>query len=80
MNIDLNKYIANKTAGLVGIAKINNAYAIAGKRFDASSGAEIAPEVVAISKDDIIARKVVIESQLANLEALIADLDALDKS
>jgi len=73
----IEKYRDKKARGLIRVVRINNAYAVAERRFDPETGQEIDPEVYAISLDALQSLRLRLSDQIAILDEIIADLQAI---
>ncbi len=75
--IDLIQYPSQKAEGLVAVVKIGVAYAISKRTFDPGTGKELAPEVAAIALEDVDKNIATLQTQIAALQQLKSDLEAL---
>lgn len=78
--MDLNRYRAKKARGLVRVIAAGQAFAIVARRFDAESGEEVTPELVALSAVELDAVEKNLLVQLDEVRALRADLAALNSA
>ncbi len=77
INLDLATYTKKKEAGIITPVKVGNTYAIAIRRWDATTGKEIDPTITAISIKQLIAQKTQLTESIVALETFIADLESL---
>lgn len=75
---DYKKYLEKKTAGTADLIKINGGYALSFKRFSQDTGEAIKPEVQAISRNEMEEVKTNLQEEIAGIDEIIADMDALD--
>ena len=77
MNID--QYLALKAAGRANLMKVNQSYAI-GWQTALPTGENGPMELQAIGREDIAKLRSSLEKQLSALDAISAEMDALDAS
>ena len=70
---DASDYVARKAQGLATVAKIGAAYAVALRRFDPASGAELTPDVQSVDVAVLEQRREALLVQVADIDAMIAD-------
>ena len=75
--INISSYEEDKKNWLVTLAKVGAAYAISKKKFDPESGKELAPEVIALDRNDLIVKKEQLNQDVKQIDLLLADLEDL---
>lgn len=75
--INLEDYPKQKDAGSMALAKIGEAFAISARRFDPTTGQELAPEVAALALEDIEKFIKNYQNKIDALTLLKADLEGL---
>uniref|UniRef100_A0A6M3IJ86 Uncharacterized protein n=1 Tax=viral metagenome TaxID=1070528 RepID=A0A6M3IJ86_9ZZZZ len=75
--INLVTYEEDKESGLLTLAKVGDAYIASIKRFDARTGTESSPQIIALDLNNIKQSKLIIATQLEQVEKLIKDLELL---
>lgn len=71
------EYTTRKAAGTMTLAKIGSSYATETKKFDPSTGAALSPDIAAIGMDQVEAAITTVTLELAALNTLKADMEAL---
>ncbi len=71
-------YKDGKVRGLVTLAKVGAAFVIAKKQFDPSTGDELDPVVIGVDKKQFEDKKESLLKQIENIDAMIADMEALE--
>lgn len=71
--INLSDYRAKKDSGLITLAKVGDAYALAVKAFDPETGKEIKPEVYGMAIEDLEKQKARLVKSTDNIQDLIND-------
>ena len=75
--IEPKDYIVAKEKGLISTAKLEAEFAINLRRFSPEDGTEINPTRFNIKPEELQAAREMLVSELANLDIMIADLEAL---
>jgi len=75
--MNYNNYRTQKAANNITLQKVGPNFVSIKKKFDGDSGVEITPEMTQFRRDDIEKQIAGHETALAELSALLADLDAL---
>ena len=75
--MDVVRYLEKKLKGGVTLASVGDSFALEYKKYDSDTGAEIAPEVIAIDRNELLAEKTRLQAQIADIDAVISDMDAL---
>lgn len=75
--MDVKKYAERKKDGLAEVVKAGGGYALAFKRWDVNTGESEEPEIQAVDLDALVKQKEDLQSQIANVEALEADIVSL---
>jgi hypothetical protein len=75
--VSATQYAALKTKNLATLAKVGSSYAVEWKKFDPSTGEELTPEVTAVGLDQVEAEITAKTAELAALNTLKADMQAL---
>ncbi len=75
--INITDYAVKKAAGLLSIAKIGDAYAIAVKTFSPENGVETSPQVYGISIAELQTRKEELLKMADDVQLLITDFGLL---
>jgi hypothetical protein len=78
--MDIGKYAEKRKKNLINISKIGESYVFVQKKFDPMTGEETAPEVSAISRQSLTDSKAQLLASVADLEAILKEMDALDKN
>ncbi len=76
--MDLSNYLARKAKGAIQIAKVMDGYAVASKRYDQNTSEYLDTEISPLSRPWVEQQRVIMAANLENLDAIVADLDALD--
>jgi hypothetical protein len=71
-------YLQDKESGNASLIKINGGYALSFKRYSEKTGELVKPEVRALSREELLEEKTRLESEIAGIDSVIADMDALD--
>ena len=74
--LDVQNYLDKKAKGLATIAKVGDSYAVAFKKFSPEDGTSLPDDVQAISLDDLNQAVTDAQTQITNLNAVIADCNA----
>ena len=77
--INVSDYLDKKKKGLIVVAKVGDDFAMSVAQFDQHTGKKARSQVVGIAKEDLEKQKESHEKSIADIEAMIADLDDLDK-
>lgn len=75
--ISANEYATAKAADRATLAKVGSSFAIEWKRYNATTGAEIDPEITAVGLSDVESAISDATTLLANLSTLKSDMEAL---
>lgn len=75
--MDTKRYLERKDKNAVTLAKVGDSFALEYKKFDAETGVEIDPEVIAVNREDLLKSKADLQAQIADIDAVLKDLDAL---
>ena len=75
--VDVEKYLEKKKKGLAEAIKAGGGYAIAFKRFDPDTGEALEPRIEAVSIDELNRQKENLNNQIADIDALIDDINSL---
>lgn len=78
INLDVKNYAGAKKDGLIGVGKLNDAYVISIKRFNPKNGKPLPPNVLGVDITQLEAARDELLTQAAGIDAVIADLKALD--
>lgn len=70
-------YVALKATGNVEIIKAGGGYAVATKRWNPTTGEPVTPEIVAIDQDALVKAKANLLEEIADIEAMQADIELL---
>ena len=76
--INAERYLEKKAKGLAEVVQAGGGYAVAYKKFDADTGEALEPEIQAVSLDDLNKQKADLQSQIDDIDALIADINELE--
>lgn len=79
MAYNAEEYIEKKAAGLVTAEKIGTAYILVEKRYSQTTGKAVQPVIEQLQIADLETRKIVLQAEIAAIDVLIADLEALNK-
>lgn len=74
---DITRYIEKKAKGLAELVALNNAYVISFSKFDPETGEAQSPEVQAVSREELEAEKTKIQAQIADIDAVLLEMDGL---
>lgn len=77
MGVNVSKYIDLKSSSNLVVAKIGSAFVVSAKRYNPETGAAQSDELIAVDLNQLLEQKIRLEADLANLNALIADLQKL---
>lgn len=77
--LNIKKYQEKKEAGLVSLVKAGDSYAVATKKFDPENGADLPDEVEGVHMKELIDKKSSLQEEIIEIDAFIADCEALDK-
>lgn len=75
--MDYTKYIEKKAKGLAEVVTAGGGYAFAFKKFDPETGEQALPEIQAVGLDELNTAKTNLQNQITDIEAVIADIQAL---
>ena len=75
--INLVTYEEDKVSGLLTLVKVGDAYVASIKRFDARTGVEGSPQIIAIDLKNIKDSELMLAAQLEQVKKLIIDLELL---
>lgn len=75
--MDISDYIDRKAAGLVIVGKIGEAYAIAVRTWNKDTGDELKPLTESLDIEKLQEQRLELQKSIDNIDALIADLEAL---
>lgn len=75
--INISNFEKDKASGLVVLAKVGDAYMVSKKKFNPETGEALAPEVEALDKKDLIAKKEELGQAVKQIDVLLADLELL---
>lgn len=78
MDITLYQSMKDNEDAPVSLKKLNRLYAIEIPKFDPANGREIDPELVTLKRENAVEILAELESRVASVRALLADMDALD--
>jgi hypothetical protein len=76
--INISDYAAMKEKGLITVAKIGDAFAIAVKVFSVSTGEELKPMVYGIALEEVEEQRVNLLQAVDDMQALLTDLEVLN--
>lgn len=76
--MDIAKYLESKLAGNVQLRNYGQSFQIVKRQFDADTGAEIVPQISTFTEQELIAQKANLEKLLASVNAMLADMQALN--
>ena len=77
MSIDLKNYKELKLKNAVHLVKAGDAYAVAYKKFDENTGEDLPDTVEGVNMTELIDRKKVLQDEIAEIDAFIADCEAV---
>jgi len=75
--MDVKRYAEKKKLGLAEVVKAGGGYALAFKKWNAETGEAEEPEIQAVDLDALGQQKKDLQSQIADIDALKADITAL---
>lgn len=75
--MDISEYSKRKASGLVELVKIGSAFAVVQKKFDPNTGIELSPEIQALEIKSLQDQRAILQTQMDQVDALIADMTAL---
>lgn len=75
--MDIRQYAEKKPKGLAEVIKVGGGYALAFKKWDADTGKLEDPTIQSINLDALAEIKLELKSQIADVDALVADAEAL---
>lgn len=75
--INVKEYTEKKAKKLATLAKIGDSYAVAIKQFDPDTGEEKEAEIQAVGLDQLQTRRQELVDEIADIDAMIADIDAI---
>ena len=75
----MKEYEIKKTKGLAQIVKAGGGHACVVKKFSIDDGTEIDSEITTISIDALNERKAVLQAEIKDCDAAIADLEQMEK-
>lgn len=76
--VDYKRYLEKKEKGLADLVKINNSFAFFFKKYDSETGEELTPEVQAMGRDELETQKTEFQSQIADIDVILAEMDSLE--
>lgn len=76
--INLKDYQDKKKQSLVFSIKAGKDYAITTKKFNPDTGADLPDEVIGVKMIELIDKKKALQDEIAEIDAFIADCNALD--
>jgi len=71
----MDNYTELKKAGMAQVVKINDSYAIVRRKFDSSTGVEIASEVSALDKLQLQEKRDALLKSIAEIDAILEDIE-----
>tara|TARA_R110000851_G_scaffold96046_2_gene208433 strand:+ start:1461 stop:1697 length:237 start_codon:yes stop_codon:yes gene_type:complete len=71
------RYTVLKKNGKVEIITAGGGFAMASKRWDSNTGETIAPEIVSINTEELMAKKDKLQSEINEIDEMIADMKLL---
>ena len=79
MTIDLTNFTDKEKAGLATLTRITeDAFAVAFKKFDASTGEELSEEVMGGNTKELTDKKAELQGQIDQIDAFLKKFDALE--
>ena len=75
--MNVNKYRASKARGFVTVQKYGQMFQCVKRQFDAESGEETVPQTATFSHEEIMKQREICAETAADLDALLADINAL---
>ena len=77
--INLTDYQELKTKKAVSLVKAGDAYAVAYKKFDESTGENKPDEVIGVNMQELTDKKQSLQNEIQEIDAFISDCKVLDK-
>jgi len=71
----MDNYTELKKAGMAQVVKINDSYVIVRRKFDSSTGVEIASEVSALDKLQLQEKRDALLKSIAEIDAILEDIE-----
>lgn len=75
--MDFGNYTEDKQNGRAEVITAGGGFAIARKRWDSLTGEQLAPEITALSEQDVLDQKEILQNKINDLDVLLADIAAL---
>ena len=75
--MDITKYIDRKVDGRAEVIKAGGGYALAFKKWNVNTGEAEEPEIEAVSVEELKKQKSDLQSQIADIDELLADITAI---
>lgn len=75
--MDIAKYVESKVDGRAEVVKAGGGYALVFKKWNVDNGEQEEPEIQAVNLDELTKQRVGLESQIADIDTLKADITAL---
>ncbi len=72
------QYIEKKTKGLAAATAVGDAFVMSVKQFSTEDGTQQKPQLFAFDLEQLQAKRAKLVQEIADLDVLIADLDALN--
>lgn len=77
--MNISDYAEKKKSGAVEVLKLRGGYALAQRQWDAQTGKEQDPVIIAIRIPKLIEAKEGFQKQIDNIDLLISDIEGLKK-
>jgi len=75
--MDVKKYIERKKDGFAEVVKAGGGYALAFRKWNIDTGKSEEPDIQAVDVDTLAKQKEDLKSQIADIDALLADIKEL---
>lgn len=76
--MDIKNYIRKKASGLVVLAKVGGGFAVSYKKFNPETGEALNDDIVSVNVDELNKEKTELLNQIADVDAILADIIALN--
>jgi len=76
--IDLKNYKTLKEKNAVSLVKAGDSYAVSYKKYDTSTGEDLADEVLGVNMQELEDKKKALQDEIAEIDAFIADCTKLN--